>query len=62
MRKFWWKLIFALACLTMALVALRVEGITPVDGNWWVIIAGVAAWNSLLDCFIEDCKEWRKRP
>lgn len=62
MRKFWWELIFALACLTMALIALRAEGITPVDGEWWVIVAGFPAFNSLFDYFIEDYKKWRKRP
>jgi hypothetical protein len=40
MRKFWWELIFALASLSMALIALRSEGITPVDASWWVIVAG----------------------
>ena len=48
MRKFWWELIFAWASLTMALIALRTEGITPADGTWWVIVAGFTAWNSLL--------------
>ena len=62
MRKFWWELIFALASLTMALIALRSEGITPVDANWWVIVAGFSAWNSLLEYFLEDFKEWRRRP
>lgn len=62
MRKFWWELIFALASLTMALIALRTEGITPADGTWWVIVAGFAAWNSLFEYFLEDFKEWRRRP
>lgn len=62
MRKFWWELIFALASLAMALIALRVEGITPVDVSWWVIVAGFSSWNSLLEYFLEDFKEWRRRP
>lgn len=59
MRKFLWELIFALASLTIALMALRLAGITPADWKWWVIIAGFAAWNSLLDYFLEDWKAWR---
>lgn len=62
MQKFWWELIFALASLTMALIALRSEGITSVDVSWWVIVAGFSVWNSLLDHFLEDFKEWRRHP
>lgn len=60
--KFWWELIFALASLTMALIALRSEGITPADGVWWIVLAGIAVGDSLLECFFDDFKEWRKRP
>lgn len=62
MRNFWWELIFALASLSMALIALRSEGITPVGVSWWVIVAGFLTWNSLLEYFLEDFKEWRRRP
>lgn len=62
MRKFWWELIFALASLTAALIALQTEGITPADGVWWIVLAGIAAGDSLLECFLDDFKEWRKRP
>lgn len=62
MKKFWWELIFALASLAIALIALRSEGITPVDVSWWVIVASFSAWDSLLDYFLEDFKEWRRRP
>jgi hypothetical protein len=62
MRKFWWELIFALASLAMALIALRTEGITPTGGTWWVIVAGFSSWSSLLEYFLEDFKEWRRRP
>lgn len=60
MKKFWWELIFALFCLTAALEALRIAGITFADWEWWVIIAGFSAWNSLLDYFLEDWKKWRR--
>jgi hypothetical protein len=62
MRKFWWELIFAWASLAMAFIALRTEGITPVNVSWWVVVAGFTAWNSLFECFFEDFKEWRRRP
>lgn len=62
MRKFLWELIFAFASLEAALIVLRIEGITPADGAWWIVVAGFAAWNSLLECFLDDFKEWRKRP
>ncbi len=59
MSKFWWELIFALVSLMAALVMLRLEGITPADWKWWIIIAGFSAWNSLLDYFLEDWKKWK---
>ena len=62
MRKFLWELIFAFASLEAALIVLRIEGITPADGAWWIVVAGFAAWNSLLECFLDDFIEWRKRP
>lgn len=59
MRKFWWELIFALASLKAALIALQIEGITPADGAWWIVVAGFEVWNSLLECFLDDCKKYR---
>lgn len=59
MRKFWWELIFAQASLTAVPIALRIEGITPADGAWWIVVAGFVAGDSLLECFLDDCKKYR---